>query len=145
LNTYLSIISLHIFNLLFDCLINYLYMRVLKLTLGKIIISANLFLYFQLFSVKCPDGLGLQSGCMRSCWLLVWQVDRPKALVTCLDAILTGFYLFLCFPCHPHTIAFLLIYHVMLCVCLADFSRDVGILCTSLLIPWYLLCLPLFF
>jgi hypothetical protein len=29
------------FDLLFDCLISYLYMRVLKLTLGKIIISLN--------------------------------------------------------------------------------------------------------
>jgi hypothetical protein len=37
---------LHIFYLLFDCLISYLYMRVLKLTLGKIIIFAN----FPLFS-----------------------------------------------------------------------------------------------
>jgi hypothetical protein len=33
----------------------------------------------------------------------------------------------------------------MLCVFLADFSRDFGILCTSLLIPWSSLCLPLFF
>jgi len=38
---------LHIFELLFDCLINYLYMRVLKLTLGKIIFL-QIFLWFQL-------------------------------------------------------------------------------------------------
>jgi len=42
----LSIISLPIFDLLFDYLIGCLYMRVLKLTLGKIIISTN----FPLFS-----------------------------------------------------------------------------------------------
>jgi len=49
------------------------------------------------------------------------------------------------FLCHTHISAFLGIYHVMLCVFLADFSRDFGILCTSLLFPWYLLYLPLFF
>jgi hypothetical protein len=37
------------------------------------------------------------------------------------------------------------LHHVMLCVFLVDFSRDFGILCTSLLIPWSSLCLPLFF
>jgi len=36
----------------------------------------------------------------------------------------------------PHTTAFLLIYHIMLCVFLMNFSRGFGILFTSLLIPW---------
>jgi hypothetical protein len=36
---------------------------------------------------------------------------------------------------HTHIFAFLLIYHGMLCVFLMDFSRDFGILCTSLPIP----------
>jgi hypothetical protein len=94
----------------------------------------QIFLYFQLFSVKRPNKLGLESGRMRSYQLLVWQVDRPDALITPLDAILTGSYPFLCFLCHPHITAFLLIYHVMLCVCLEDFFRDFGILCKSLLI-----------
>jgi len=100
---------------------------------------------FQLFSVKRLDWLGLEPGHMRSCQLLVWQVDRPNALITHPDVILTGSYPSLCFLYHPHTNAFLLIYHVMLCICLANFSRDFGILYTSLLIPWYLMCPYLFF
>jgi hypothetical protein len=36
-------------------------MHALKLTLGKIIIFANFPLYFQLFSVKRPDGLVVSS------------------------------------------------------------------------------------
>jgi hypothetical protein len=104
----------------------------------------QIFLCFQLFSVKCPDRLGLESGRMRSCQLLLWQMHFPDALVTRPNAILTGSYLSLCFLCHPHTTAFLLIYHVMLYVCLADFSRDFGIICTSFLFLWYFLCLPLF-
>jgi hypothetical protein len=100
---------------------------------------------FQLFCVIHPNRLGLQSGCMRSCRLPVWQVDHPDALVSRLDEFLTGFYWSLCFLFHTHTSAFLLFYHVLLCVFLADFSQDFGILCTSFLIPWYLMCLPLFF
>jgi hypothetical protein len=56
--------------------------------------------------------------------------------------MLTGFNPSLCFLCHLHTTTFLLIYHVMLCVFLTNFSRDFGILCTSLLFPWYLMYLP---
>jgi len=51
----LSIISLHIFDLLFDSLISYLYMRVLKLFLGKIFFL-QIFLQFQILCVKRLDG-----------------------------------------------------------------------------------------
>jgi hypothetical protein len=50
---------------------------------------------------------------MRSCQLLVWQVDHPNALITRPDVILTSSYLSLCFLCHLHTTTFLLIYHDM--------------------------------
>jgi hypothetical protein len=62
-------------------------------------------------------------------------VYRPNKLVTRLDAILTGFYLLLAFFAFHTPLHFLLIYHVMLCVFLADFFQDFGILYTSLLIP----------
>jgi hypothetical protein len=87
--------------------------------------------------VKRPDGLGLQSERTLSCQLLVGQVDRLDVLVSRPDEILTDFYPFLCFLCHPHTTVFLLVYHVMLCVYLENFSRDFGILCISLLIPCF--------
>jgi hypothetical protein len=51
-----------------------------------------IFSEFQLFSVKHPDRLGLQSGLMWSCRLLVWQVDHLDALVTHPNSILIGFY-----------------------------------------------------
>jgi hypothetical protein len=44
----------------------------------------QIFLSFQLFSVKHPDGLGLEFERMRSCQLLVWKVDHS-------DALLSGF------------------------------------------------------
>jgi hypothetical protein len=53
---------LHIFDLLFDYLISYLYICVLKLTLGKIIISAN----FSLFSAFQCEASGWT-------WLTVWM------------------------------------------------------------------------
>jgi hypothetical protein len=51
---------LHIFELLFDCFISRLCMRVSKIFLGKNILL-RIFLKFQIFSVKRPDGppLGL--------------------------------------------------------------------------------------
>jgi hypothetical protein len=42
--------------MLSDCYINWLYMRVLKLTLGKIIFL-QIFLQFLFFNVKCSDSL----------------------------------------------------------------------------------------
>jgi hypothetical protein len=60
LNSQLSFISLLSFEMLPDCVISGLYMRVLKLTLEKIIFL-QIFLKFQIFSVKCVDGLILTS------------------------------------------------------------------------------------
>jgi hypothetical protein len=51
----LNHISLHIFELLFDCLISYLYVRVLKLTLEKTVFL-QIFPLFSASSVKCLDG-----------------------------------------------------------------------------------------
>jgi hypothetical protein len=56
LNSKLSFISLHSFEMLSDCFIIWLYMHVLKLILGKIF-SANFSLSFCLFSVKRLNGL----------------------------------------------------------------------------------------
>jgi hypothetical protein len=60
----LSIISCYIFEMLFNFFISYLYMRVLKLTLGK---KKNLYisLCFLTSSVKRPDEHILTSGCAR--------------------------------------------------------------------------------
>lgn len=55
-----SIIRSTVFEFLFDCFISYLYMRVLKLTLGKIIISA-IFLLFSAFLCEAS----------RQTWLIV--------------------------------------------------------------------------
>jgi len=53
LNSELSFISLHIFEMLSDCFIRGLYMRVLKLTLGKIIFCKFSFSFcFSVWSVQ---------------------------------------------------------------------------------------------
>jgi hypothetical protein len=101
-------------------------MCVLKLTLRKIFFY-KFFFDFQ----KRPDGLG-------SVWthatlpIANLAVGRPDELVTRPDAIHTGFYLSLAFPTFHTALHFIF---VMLCVSLADFSLDFGILYTSLLIP----------
>jgi hypothetical protein len=90
---------------------------------------------FQIFSVKRPDGLALLFGRMQSCRLLIWQVDCPDTLVAHLDTILTGFYPSLSFFAIFTTLHFFYSCHFV-CVFLANFTRDFGILCTFLLIPW---------
>jgi len=110
-------------NCYFDCFISYLYMRVLKLTLGKIIFL-QIFVWFSAFQCEAS----------RRTWLTVWTqaalpianlaVYRSDKLVTRSDAILTGFYLSLAFSAiHIPLHFFLFIYHVMLCVFLTDFSK----------------------
>jgi hypothetical protein len=54
-------------------------MRVLKLNIGKIIIYAN-FPLFLAFQCEASEQLSLHIGHMRSCQLLVWQVDHLDAL-----------------------------------------------------------------
>jgi hypothetical protein len=126
---------LHIFDFLFNCLFSYLYIRVLKLTLVKIIIFTN-FPLFSAFQCEAPG----------QTWLIV-QTHRVLSIVSLASGLSEcigntsrrdpyKYFSAAFFLSQPHTTTFLLIFHVMLCVFLADFSRDFGILCTSLLIPW---------
>jgi hypothetical protein len=88
-------------------------------------------------SVKRPDEHVLASGRAWLCRSLIWQ-----------HTIRTSMYHIrkqaFCFFCQTQTLLFVCSI-MLLCVFLADFSWDFGILCTFLLIPWYLMCLPLFF
>jgi hypothetical protein len=95
----------------------------------------------------CPDACGLVVRTVK--WHVQTRVvllianlakDSPVECVPRPDAIFTVFFFAACFLCHSHcTTLFSYFCHV---VC---FSRDFGILCTSLFIPWFLLYLPLFF
>jgi len=98
LNTSLSIISLHIFELLFDCLISYLYMCVLKLTLGKIIFL-QIFSLCSVSSVKRPDEPVLESGCLRLCQSMIWQYAVWMSVYQVRTQAL-------CFLCHSHSTGF---------------------------------------
>jgi len=108
-------------------------MCILKLTLGKIIFL-QIFPLFSTSNVKRPDEPVLESGHLRLCRSMIWQY-----------AVRTSVYHFrtraLCFLCHSHIIAFF----ILCFVSLVDFFWDFGILCTSLLIPLYSLCFPMFF
>jgi len=107
-------------------------MRVLTLTLRKIFFC-KFFHYFQLpvwnvrtdlfLSLDACGSVNLWFGSMPSGRVCTTFKREPFAFF----AIRTALHFFLIF--------------VMLCVSLTDFSRDFGILCTSLLIQWYSLCL----
>jgi hypothetical protein len=143
--------------MLFDCFISWLYMRVLKLFLGKIFFcKLSSSFRFSVWSVRtdlllCPD------ACSSDVRTVKWHVrtravlpianlavDHLDECVPRSDAFFSGILFAACFLCHSHYTP-LFSYFVMLLVFLANFSQDFGILCTSLLIPWFLLCLPLFF
>jgi hypothetical protein len=128
-------VSWYIFEMLFDCFISYLYMCVLKLTLGKKFL--HIFLHFSASTVKRPNGHVLASGHARLYQSLIWQ----HAVQTSMYHVRTWAF---CFFCQTHTLLFA--YSIMLCcVCfLSDWSRDFGILYTSFLIPKYSLWLSLF-
>jgi hypothetical protein len=100
----LSIISWYIFEILFYYFISYLYMRVLKLTLG------NFFLYISLcflaFSVKRPDGHILASERTWLCRSLIWQ----HAVRMSMYHIRTQAF---CFLCQTQTLLFAC--SIMLC------------------------------
>jgi hypothetical protein len=75
--------------------------------------------------------------------LLIWQWIVRTSVYHIWTCTFRVFFLLLAFfaihtalPCS---------YFVMLWVFLTNFTRDFGILCTILLFPWFLLCLPLFF
>jgi hypothetical protein len=101
-------------------------MRVLKLTLGKNIFL-QVFLQFQIFSVKHPDEPILTTKQEQSCHMLTLQCPSGRLS----DTSGQDLYRFkTCFSFSAiHTS--LHFYDVMLCVFLVDFSRDFGILCTS--------------
>lgn len=63
----LSIMFLHIFEMLFDYYISWLYMRVLEVLFGKYIFL-QFFLKFHIFNVKRPDGCDLDG------WTVKWHV-----------------------------------------------------------------------
>jgi hypothetical protein len=127
---------LHIFELLFDCLISYLYMRVLKLSLGKNYFSPNfsLFFSFSVWSVRTDLAYNLNARGLANCKSGCGSSGRVG---TTSERDPYRYFFAAYFLNQLHTTAFLLIYHDMLCVSLTVFSRDFGILCTSLLIPWY--------
>jgi hypothetical protein len=102
-------------------------MRVLKLTFEKIIFL-QIFLKFQIFSVKCLDGLISYVQTRAVLPYADLEIAHPVRISIGLRLA------FLSLP-YTHLCIFLLIYHGMLCVFLVDFSRDFGIFCTSLLIP----------
>jgi hypothetical protein len=87
---------LHVFELLFDCLISYLYMRVLKLTLGKIIFL-QIFLWFSAFPCEVSGQTCLTVWTQVALPFVNLAVDRPDELVTHQDAILTSIYPLLSF------------------------------------------------
>jgi hypothetical protein len=62
-------------------------------------------------------------------------VDRPNELVTRPDAILIGIFPPLTFSTNRIPLYFYDLSCHVVCVSLAVFSRDFGVLCTSLLIP----------
>jgi hypothetical protein len=108
-------------------------MRVLKLTLGKIIFLQS-FLMFSASSVKRPDGPVLESRRLQLYQSMIWQYTVQSSVYHVRTQAL-------CFLCHSYSTVFFLIF-VMLCVSLTDFSRDFHFLYTSFFIPWYSLCLP---
>jgi hypothetical protein len=80
LNFKLSFISLHIFEMLSDCFISWLYMRVLELILGKIFFL-QIFLQSLFFSVKHSNSLSLRPDrCGSDGRTVKWHVWTCTAL-----------------------------------------------------------------
>jgi hypothetical protein len=67
-----------IFEMLSDCVISWLYMRVLTLTWGNLI-SVNFPLFFWCFSVECPDGLHWRPDGLVVRTALSWSPDGDGA------------------------------------------------------------------
>jgi hypothetical protein len=125
--------------MLFDCFISYLYMRVLKLTLGR---KKNLHisLCFSTSSEMRSDRHVLASGRARLCRSLIWKY----AVQTSMYHVRTQAFWFLCqTDTHTHTHTTFSCSIILCCVCfLSDWSLDFGILCTYFLIPRYFFDFP---
>jgi hypothetical protein len=93
--------------MLFDYFISYLYMRVLKLTLGNFFLHISL--CFSASSVKRLDGHVLTSRRTQLYRSLIWQ----HAFWMSIYHVRTRAFYFLC---QTHTTTFCLFYHVVLCV-----------------------------
>jgi hypothetical protein len=93
------------FELLFSYFISYLYMCVMKLTLGKIIFL-QIFLWFLAFLCEVFGQTWLIVRTQVALSIAYLVVCRSDKCVPHPNAILTGFYLSLCFLCHPHTTTF---------------------------------------
>jgi hypothetical protein len=121
--------------MLFDCFISWFYMRVLKLTLGKIFFFCKFSFSFSFSVWIVQTNLFLR---LEECGLVIrWSSSsRPDGQVTLPDEISTSLRLASLSLLSAHLCIF-----IMLWVCLAVCFRDFGILCTSLFIPRYLLWL----
>jgi hypothetical protein len=84
------------FELLFDCLINYLYIHVLKLTLGKITFL-QIFLWFSAFQCEASRWTRLTVRTQVALLIAHLAVDCPDEFVTRPNAILKGIYPLLSF------------------------------------------------
>jgi hypothetical protein len=137
--------SLHTFETLFDYVISWLYMHVLKLTLGKIIIYAN-FPLFSTFQCEASKRTWLRVR-MHAVLSLASLASGPSGCIVNTSG--QDPYRFLSISLlslpYAHLCIFLDLSCHFVCGFLAVFSWDFSILYTSLLIPWYLMCLPLFF
>jgi len=136
IDSYLSIISWYIFEMLFDYFISYLYKRVLKLTLGKKI-SAYFPLFFQLLLWSVRMDMFLRLDTLGFVDLLFDSIPFGRVCTT------SGRELFAFFAKH---ILLLFACPIMsCCVCfLSDWFWDFVILYTSFLIPRYFLWLSIF-
>jgi hypothetical protein len=70
---YLCLVS----EMLSDCVISWLYMRVLTLTWGNLI-SVNFPQLFWCFSVECPDGLVVRTEMEPTCPDRTWQIPDAR-------------------------------------------------------------------
>jgi hypothetical protein len=92
---------------------------------------------FSMWSVQMDLLLHPDEPSLAICWSSSWSDTSGQDLYRFKTDVFFFFAI--------HTSMHFLIYHGMLCVFLMNFSRDFGICCTSLIIPWSSLCLPLFF
>jgi len=115
-------------------IVSVIYTCVLKLFLEKLF-SYKFFLCFQLLVWNVRTDLFLSPETCAS--VNLWFGSMPSGQVCTMSGGKPFVFFAICTALHFYLIV------VMLCVSLGDFSEDFGILCTSLLILWYSLCLPL--
>jgi hypothetical protein len=138
--------------MLLNCFINYLYMRILKLTLGKIFFckfssslcflcetSGQTYFYVRTHMAFMSEWCCAMSGRMHYFFFPNVVLTADVRMGSFLGKYSRSFYFL---PLAQHCIVRLFF---SCCVFLVVLSRDFGILCTSLLIPSYFLWLLLFF